>query len=93
MRKLYRSRDDKILGGVLGGLSEHLAFETSLLRLGFVFAAIFTGGVPLAITYLVAWLIIPLAPPKQEAPSVEVTPPEEATPAEEETPPQEETGE
>ena len=34
MRKFYRSRDDKILGDVLGRLSEHLAFETSLLRLG-----------------------------------------------------------
>lgn len=87
MRKLYRSRDDKILGGVLGGLSEHLAVDMSLLRLGFVIAAIFTGGVPLAVVYLVAWLIIPLAPPKQEASIQEISP------TQEEAAPQEEPGE
>ncbi len=57
MKKLYRSKTDKRLAGVCGGLGEYFGIDSTLVRLGF---ALFTlaGGSGLFI-YLIATLIIP----------------------------------
>jgi len=54
--RLYRSEDDRILGGVCGGLAQHLDLDPSLVRIITVLL-IFSGISP--IFYLIAWLIIP----------------------------------
>ncbi|MFQ5873628.1 MAG: PspC domain-containing protein [Dehalococcoidia bacterium] len=66
MRKFYRSRENKMLAGILGGMAELLSVDVSLLRVGAVFVGFFTGGLPFLFAYLVGWAIIPLAPPKEE---------------------------
>ncbi|MFQ5933563.1 MAG: PspC domain-containing protein [Dehalococcoidia bacterium] len=53
MNRLYRSRDDKILAGILGGLAEALKVDPSILRLGFVFLGFITGCIPALVAYLV----------------------------------------
>lgn len=60
MKRLYRSTRDKKIAGVLGGLGEVLDVDPTLLRLGFVFLAFFTGLLPFLVTYLVAWWLLPL---------------------------------
>lgn len=57
MKKLYRSKTDRKLAGICGGLAEYFGIDSTLIRLGF---ALFTlaGGSGLFI-YLVAALIIP----------------------------------
>jgi phage shock protein C len=58
-RRIYRSRTDRILGGVAGGLANYLGVDPVLIRLAFV-ALLFAGiGVLL---YIVAWIIIPEEP-------------------------------
>lgn len=59
MKKLTRSRQNKKLTGVLGGLSEYTGMDASLLRILFVVALIFTGFFPLVIIYLISIFIIP----------------------------------
>jgi len=54
--RLYRSKDDRIIGGVCGGLAQHLDLDPSLIRIITVLL-IFSGISP--IFYLIAWLIIP----------------------------------
>lgn len=54
--RLYRTKDDRILGGVCGGLAEHLDMDPSLIRIITVLL-IFSGISPLF--YLIMWLIIP----------------------------------
>ncbi len=49
-----------MIAGVLGGVAETFNLDSSLLRLGAVFLCLITGIVPLLVTYLVAWIIIPL---------------------------------
>lgn len=50
---LRRSRDDRILGGVAGGVARHLGVDPLLVRIAFVV-------VPLALVpYLVAWVLLP----------------------------------
>ncbi len=55
--KLYRSQDDRMLGGVCGGLAEFVGIDASLIRLAF-FLLLFGGGVGFWV-YIVLWIIIP----------------------------------
>jgi len=59
-KRLYRNPDDKMLGGVIGGLSAYLGWDVTLLRL--LLLIILVCGVGTAIpVYIVCWLIIPEA--------------------------------
>jgi phage shock protein C len=57
MKKLYRSRDNRIVGGVCMGLARYFDVDVTLVRLLWVLAVIFGGAGVLA--YLIAWIIIP----------------------------------
>lgn len=59
-RRLYRSRTDRMLGGVAGGLAEYLEVDSTLVRLAFV-ALFFAAGAGF-LAYLIAWLVIPKEP-------------------------------
>jgi phage shock protein C len=56
-RKLYRSRNQRMLAGVCGGLAEYFNVDATLIRVLFLVLAVF-GGTGLAI-YVVMWLIVP----------------------------------
>lgn len=58
-KKLYRSVNDKILAGVCGGIAEYFDIDSTLVRLVVVLLGISGTGL---IAYLVAALIMPLAP-------------------------------
>ncbi len=56
-RKLYRSRKNKVLGGVCGGLGEYFDIDPSLIRLLWVFVVLM-GGSGILI-YIILWVILP----------------------------------
>ncbi|HEY9469604.1 MAG TPA: PspC domain-containing protein [Propionibacteriaceae bacterium] len=56
-RKLYRSRNQRMLAGVCGGLAEYFNVDATLIRVLFLVLAVF-GGSGLLI-YVVMWLIVP----------------------------------
>jgi phage shock protein PspC (stress-responsive transcriptional regulator) len=58
--QLRRSRTDKILGGVSGGLAEYSGIDALLWRVGFV-ALTLAGGTGI-IVYLLLWLLMPAGP-------------------------------
>lgn len=58
-KKLYRSCDDKILGGVAAGIGEYLGIDPTLIRL--VVALAFLSGFGF-LAYILAWVIIPENP-------------------------------
>ena len=60
-RPLRRSRTDKVIGGVSGGLAEYTGIDALLWRVGFV-ALTLAGGAGL-IVYLLLWLLMPAGPP------------------------------
>ena len=62
MKRLYRDRWNKKLGGVLGGLGQYLKVDPSLLRLIFVFVMCLTAFLPMLVVYLIAWLLMPEGP-------------------------------
>jgi phage shock protein C len=56
-RKLYRSRTDRKLAGVCGGLAQYFNLDATLIRVLFVALAV-VGGSGLVI-YLAMWIIVP----------------------------------
>lgn len=60
MKKLYRSKTDRKIAGVCGGLGEYFGVDSTLVRLAAV-VLIFASGAGL-LAYLVAWAIIPERP-------------------------------
>ncbi|OGR44653.1 MAG: PspC domain-containing protein [Elusimicrobia bacterium GWA2_61_42] len=62
MKRLYRSNDNKVFAGVLGGLGEYFEVDPVLLRLGFVFLLLATAVVPGVIAYVAAVFIVPKRP-------------------------------
>ncbi|MCB0305108.1 MAG: PspC domain-containing protein [Calditrichaeota bacterium] len=62
MKRLYRSRQDVKLSGVIGGLGEFWDIDANLLRLATILLCLATGVFPLLITYAAAWAIIPETP-------------------------------
>lgn len=60
MRKLYRSRRTKLLGGVAAGFAEYFAIDVTIMRLLFALVAVTVPSSVLA--YVLAWIIIPEDP-------------------------------
>lgn len=55
--RLRRSREDRVIAGVCGGVGTYLGVDPIWLRLAFVILAV--GGGAGVLIYLIAWLIIP----------------------------------
>lgn len=58
-KQLRRSRRDRWVGGVCGGLGEFFGLSPFWFRLGF-FVLLLPGGLPGLVPYLLLWLIVPL---------------------------------
>lgn len=72
-RKLYRSRTDKKLFGVLGGLAKYFNIDATILRIIYVLLSLFVLGSPIII-YLIVALIIPEEPENTEYQQVNYEP-------------------
>ena len=57
-RALRRSRNNRMLAGVCGGLAEFFGISAFWFRLG-MFIAFIPGGVPGIFIYLLMWFMIP----------------------------------
>ncbi|MBN2548351.1 MAG: PspC domain-containing protein [Anaerolineales bacterium] len=55
---LRRSRRNRIIAGVCGGMAEFFGISSFWFRLAFLLALL-PGGVPGILLYLLAWIIIP----------------------------------
>jgi phage shock protein C len=57
--RLHRSRSDKMLGGVCGGLAESLDVDAGLIRIGLVALTVFGFGAGVLL-YVAAWALAPV---------------------------------
>ena len=60
-KKLRRSRHDRWIGGICGGLGKFFGLSSFWFRLLF-FILFLPGGLPGVLPYLILWIIIPLEP-------------------------------
>ena len=59
-KRLYRSRRQRLLGGVCGGIAVYFDIDPTLIRFGWALLSLFAfAGV---IAYAIAWAIIPEEP-------------------------------
>ena len=56
--RLWRSRSNKVIAGVLGGLAEKLDVSATVLRTAFVLLSLFSVGFPGILVYLVLWTLM-----------------------------------
>jgi len=63
-KRLKRSDDDRWIGGVCGGLAEYTGVDAGLIRL-LVGVGTILGFGSLILAYIVAWVIMPKADPRQ----------------------------
>jgi phage shock protein C len=70
MRRLYKSRGDRMLDGVCGGVAEYFGLDSTLVRLAWVLL-ILVGGMGILL-YIVAMIIMPVNRGETQAPPVAV---------------------
>ena len=58
-RRFYRSRSNRVLAGVCGGIAEYYGSDATAVRLLTLVLGLFTGILPMIILYLVAAIVIP----------------------------------
>ena len=63
-KRLYRSRKERVIAGVCGGLAEYFDIDPALVRL-IVLLLAFANGIGF-LFYFVAWLVIPLEPVERQ---------------------------
>jgi len=64
MRKLYISKKDRKIFGFCGGIGETYDIDPTLVRLVVVFLCFATAILPVLLTYLAAWIIVPEKSPE-----------------------------
>ena len=57
--RLYKSRNDRMIAGVCGGIGEYFDIDPTLIRILWVTLLFMAGGGLVA--YLIAWIVIPNA--------------------------------
>jgi phage shock protein C len=62
MKHIYLSKKQKKISGVCGGIGETYDIDPNLVRLVVVFLCLATAIVPMVLTYLIAWIILPDEP-------------------------------
>jgi phage shock protein C len=58
-RRLYRSRSNRVLTGVCGGIAEFYGADARAVRLLAIIVALFTGIFPMILVYLIAAVVLP----------------------------------
>jgi phage shock protein PspC (stress-responsive transcriptional regulator) len=61
MKKLYRSKTDRKIAGICGGLGKYLDVDPTVIRIGFLILLL-PGGLPGIVPYLLLWLVVPEEP-------------------------------
>ncbi len=59
MKRLYKSRKERVIAGVAGGMAEYFEVDPTLMRLAWILVAFSGAGV---VAYIIAALILPDAP-------------------------------
>lgn len=78
-RKLYRSKTDRMLAGVCGGLGDYFNIDATVVRIIFALATL--AGFSGVLVYIILMIVIPESPEIQPAPPVYNEPPASSPPA------------
>lgn len=57
--RFTRSRSNRMIAGVMGGIAARLGWDATLVRLVFVLVSIMSAAFPGILVYLLLWLLMP----------------------------------
>ena len=58
-RPLRRSRDDRVVAGVVGGLAKYFGIDPTMARVLYVIVSILSAAFPGLLVYIVMWVLVP----------------------------------
>lgn len=58
-RPLRRSRRNRVIAGVIGGLADYLGLDPTLSRVIYVLISLFSAAFPGILVYILLWILIP----------------------------------
>jgi phage shock protein C len=59
MKRLYKSKINKMIFGVCGGVAEYFNVDPTIVRLIYTLLTVFTVGIPGVVAYILCGIIIP----------------------------------
>jgi phage shock protein PspC (stress-responsive transcriptional regulator) len=59
---LRRSRHNRMIAGVCGGLAEWLGWDATLVRILYVVVSVVSAAFPGMLAYVILWILMPEAP-------------------------------
>lgn len=57
--RFTRSRRDRMIAGVMGGIAQRLGWSPTLLRVVFVLVSVMSAAFPGILVYLILWMLMP----------------------------------
>lgn len=61
MKQLRRSRRNRMIGGVCGGIAEYFDMDPTMVRLLYVIASVISVAFPGILVYIIMWIVMPEA--------------------------------
>lgn len=61
-RSLMRSKTDRMLGGVCGGIAKTYGWDPTIVRIGYVLVSLISAAFPGILFYIILWVLIPEEP-------------------------------
>jgi phage shock protein PspC (stress-responsive transcriptional regulator) len=58
--KLHRSRSDKLIAGVCGGIARWLGWRPTMVRVLYVLVSILSAAFPGILVYIILWIVMPV---------------------------------
>jgi phage shock protein PspC (stress-responsive transcriptional regulator) len=58
-RPLRRSRRNRCIAGVVGGLADYFGLDPTLARVLYVLVSIFSAAFPGLVVYIILWILVP----------------------------------
>ncbi len=58
-KPLKRSRSNRMIAGVVGGLAEYIGMDPVLARVLYVLISVFSAAFPGVLVYLILWVVMP----------------------------------
>ena len=59
---LRRSRTDRMIAGVCGGIAKSAGWDPTAVRVGYVLLSILSAGFPGILAYVILWAVMPKEP-------------------------------
>lgn len=59
MKRLYRSKKNRMIAGICGGIGEYFDIDPTLVRVIYIIVSVFSIAFPGILVYLILWVIIP----------------------------------